>query len=777
MNIWKWVEEVQDELVRQGHHRLAELMRVLPSYTENENHAQLDAIVPEALALARAIKNPWIEIFIRHWNLQSKVLDRYEVSKMLPEAVNLLELAHRDNTRDCPQSICVVQDISICYGLADGPGYVEERLAVGKETLAKIDATWPCFVCISAEYIDTLLDGGQYEEALTFLEQQKQALLLAGQHEKLEGSRIEVLIRLKRYEEAYALNKSYYSPDDDKDDLLTQAIDEARISAYLGRYEEANRVLPDFTQIAQNPDHYLSWAEAVRLLAKATVIPNDWHLSAKFQQLSDNLSHNGVIRQAFTIILWQAELALKRGHPNTASRCCSRAEALIPRLRKPLDAPHLLEEMRADIATAQQERRESESSVDKRGLYVYLEEPDHVIKLLGDEPEFDIDVLDNALKIWPEDEFLLMSAAEAYEKLGEVQHSLEILSQYLETYPDSPGAVSMYGSLLFENGQREIVQNFARGLLKRNLSEEVHDCCHFLLASQYEKDGEFELAKPHLYALLETEPHELLSGTRKKLAEMERQTGNLEAALQHLDWLVEMKEERGHYDWERMVVATLLEDWDKVRQSAERVGFKALPRDGPIVQEMGTCRIQFREADGEQVIYYAMQTGPVTARIVEIAAPNSIQHYGDSVVFDPVKLNKPKKDDDEEAEQDNQYPLFASIQVTQTGGYTSYSLEGVHPGKKQLRHLKNALECLGCKCQVQSDEDYQLYLGDDSEPMPGLYAYLAVPETQALQEVADLLAITTQNYAHPLNWSDLVEKIGDKNELERQRGIEEEYGL
>ncbi len=152
MDIWKWVEEVQDELVHQGHHRMAHLMRVLPSYTVNENHAQLDALVPEALALARAVKNPWIEIFVRHWNLQSRVAHRHEVSGMLPEAVSLVEFAHRDDSRDCPQSICVVQNLTNCYDQMDGPGYVEERLAVAKETLAKIDATWPCFSCISSEY-------------------------------------------------------------------------------------------------------------------------------------------------------------------------------------------------------------------------------------------------------------------------------------------------------------------------------------------------------------------------------------------------------------------------------------------------------------------------------------------------------------------------------------------------------------------------------------------------------------------------------------------------
>jgi len=60
-----------------------------------------------------------------------------------------------------------------------------------------------------------------------------------------------------------------------------------------------------------------------------------------------------------------------------------------------------------------------------------LEEPDQVIKLLGEEPEFDLEVLDKARQIWPEHEVLLMFAAEAYENLGEVQHGLEILSQYI----------------------------------------------------------------------------------------------------------------------------------------------------------------------------------------------------------------------------------------------------------------------------------------------------------------------------------------------------------
>ena len=774
MDIWKWSLDVDKELIHQGNYRLAHLMRMLPHHTVEENHSQVDAMVPEALALARAIKNPWIEVFIRHWNLQSRAVHRYEVTDMLPEAVNLLEFAHREETRDCPQSVCVVQDIDICYGLADGPGYVEERLAVAKETLDKIDTSWACFTCISGEYASALLDGKRYEEALSFLEQQTQALLLANKHNKrfsIRDAWVETLINLQRYEEASAFNQESYSHNGGgESSQIEKDLDKARISAYLGRYDDAKPALPEFEKIIKSLQHCLHWAEATRLLVDAGIISNDWHLNAKFQQMSDQLSHNGVIREAFTMILWQAELALKRGHPNTATRCCDRAQALIPRLRQPLDAPQLLEEMRAKIAKAQQRRENEPSWSDKRGLLTTLEEPNQVLEQLGDDPEINLAILEEAQKRWPESEEIVIFTAEAYEKLAESQYGLERLSEFLETYPDSPGAVSQYGLLLFNHGQREALQNFASAQLKRNLSEQVHYSCHILLASQSEKDGEFDLAKPHLYALLETAPDDIT--VRKKLAKMERQTGNLEAALQHLDLLVEMSEKTGNYDWDRMVVATLLEEWDKVRHSAERVGFEDIPTEGSIEQEMGLCRIQFREADGESVTYYAMRTGPVTARIVEIASPSHSQHYDDTVVFEPVKLNEPKEGD-EEAE----HPLYASIQESKTGGYTSYILDGVHPGNENWLGLKKALKGLGCECQVQSGKRYQLHLDDDSEPLLGLYAYIAVPENQSLQEVADLLATTTKNYAHPLIWPDMVEKRGDETELERQRGIEEEYGL
>src|SRR5690348_12628524 len=136
MDIWEWVERARQEAEDAGNLRLATLIERIPYYVTDDEHAQLDAVFPEALALAREAKNPWLEVFFRHWNLQSRILHRVQVSEWIGEAVHLLEFAHREETKGCPQSVCATQDLANCYGHMDGPGYVPERLAVAAETLA-----------------------------------------------------------------------------------------------------------------------------------------------------------------------------------------------------------------------------------------------------------------------------------------------------------------------------------------------------------------------------------------------------------------------------------------------------------------------------------------------------------------------------------------------------------------------------------------------------------------------------------------------------------------
>ena len=96
MNIFEWVGQAQGQLVEEGQPRLAQLMEAIPSMASQDEHQVLDALMPEALALARQHGNPWIEIYLRHWNLQSHILHRLESGPYLSEAVDLLELAHRE---------------------------------------------------------------------------------------------------------------------------------------------------------------------------------------------------------------------------------------------------------------------------------------------------------------------------------------------------------------------------------------------------------------------------------------------------------------------------------------------------------------------------------------------------------------------------------------------------------------------------------------------------------------------------------------------------------
>ncbi len=108
--------------------------------------------------------------------LQFKLGLQNDVDAGLPEAVRLLEFAHRDECRDCPQSVCAVQDLAIAYGMADGPAYAAERRQVCAETLERIDPGWPCFDCLSGEYGYALLDQGRFAEAVEYLDAQARRL-------------------------------------------------------------------------------------------------------------------------------------------------------------------------------------------------------------------------------------------------------------------------------------------------------------------------------------------------------------------------------------------------------------------------------------------------------------------------------------------------------------------------------------------------------------------------------------------------------------------------
>ena len=355
MDIWEWVFKIQEDLLNSGQMRLAELIDLVPRYTVDCRHEELDAALPEALGLARAAGIPWLEVFFRHWNLQSRVLQRMEVRDSLGEAVSLLEFATRDETKNCPQSKCVVQDLACCYANLDGPGYAEERLAVAGETLAGLDATWPCFLCIGGEYADALRDSDRNEESLDFINGQFRQLLEAGLYDKrynLRGGMVASLVALGRYEEAYRFNKEARNMGGGESYMIGKAIDASRLASLLGRHAEAKKSLPGFERVKATPSRYGNWTRAVVLLVQSGQVTNDQGMHFKLMYMFERLKANGAVRSAVTQALRAAELALLRESPDVAGVLADEIEALIPELRKPLDAPEKLAALRAQIAGA-----------------------------------------------------------------------------------------------------------------------------------------------------------------------------------------------------------------------------------------------------------------------------------------------------------------------------------------------------------------------------------------------------------------------------------------
>ena len=129
MDITAWLGTLQNELREAGQERTALLIDRIPELTHDNKRAQVEALLPEALAAARALKNPWLEIYFRHWEMRTRLSNNGEGETALSDVVALLELAHREENLSCPQSVCTTHDISGCYANVDGPGWAERGIS------------------------------------------------------------------------------------------------------------------------------------------------------------------------------------------------------------------------------------------------------------------------------------------------------------------------------------------------------------------------------------------------------------------------------------------------------------------------------------------------------------------------------------------------------------------------------------------------------------------------------------------------------------------------
>lgn len=748
MDIWQWVHDITPELRKAGQDRLADLIRRIPSETVDDHHDRVDALAPEAVALARAAGLPWVEVFVRHWHLQSRVLHRSQGDMALGEAVALVDYAHGEAARGCPQAVCTVQDLAACYSQVDGPGYARERAEVSRETLARIDPTWPCFTCISTEHAGALREGGDPQAALDFLDAQQRTLAaadLARERYSLLPERIQVLIDLGRLDDALAaIDDALANGRRDESQRRSRKIDRARVLARLGRADEALRDLPDLQDILPTPSHYEPYADALAHLVDLGARANDGALGRLLQRFIARLQVQGCHRLPFLLADTAARLACRRGAVAVARLHLAAMERLLPTLHRPCGAPERLADVRARVAAA---------------VPRDLTEPPA-------DPEDSFLAADAALAAAPDDPERARARARALVDLGFGDEAAATLEDFLAAHPRDLPAVYALADAYAQAG--EIDRH--RALVDRLLADDAtRDVGRWLAARRLAQVGELAASNEHLHALIAAHPQTI--GARTLLAANARAQADWPTALRALDELVALGEEPGSLDWDRMLAATLLGAWDKVRDSAARLGMQ-IDGDGPIDETWEYCTIRVEHPSGKRQELFARRTGPVTARLLQISRVDQPQRMLDVVAFDARPLNDPKKD----APDEPPIFLYAEVAPLRRAGYAAFSIDGVHPGKDPVTGLRAVAEQAGGLLQVQSGDRYRVTAPDGAEH-PGIYIYVAFPPGADLSAASAALHAAASALPHPLVWPELAAAAGDHDLAERHRTLARAWAL
>lgn len=788
MDIWDWVESTTERL-REGdaeQQRLARVMRELPTATCDDEHEQVDTLVPEAIALARRLGETWVELFLRHWNMQSRVLHRNLArSEELREAVDLLEFANRPGTQKCPQSVCVTQDLACCYSKADGPGYVAERLAVADETLMRIDPSWPCFDCISAEYFSALMDDQRAAEGLAFLDRQQAKLAEHGIFKlgsNMVHNRADALLALGRPADALAVLDGVRDPAR-LGESYAMHHRMLRVKALLGldRAEEAESLHPEFAAIVETASHYEDWVLGLLGLIRAGRVTNDADIGEQLLTLQRNLEHNGSRWDAADLAANGAELAIDRGARAVALLLLADLRRLRGLLRRPAGIDARLATLEQRLATLPDPPLSP--GLDVEAIERILRGPDDE----GLPAELALDLIAAARVALPDDSTLAVHEARVLRQLARpdvartrLAHLFDrLLTTPNEREPDSLAPVDALAAELAAAALED--QDFAGfdGLLARlhitgdaradhelvdgQVAARVLGHLHRLRAESLSMRGDLSGAERAFRALLDAG----LAGAwaRVRLAGLARTRGDWSDVLTELDLAI-VDLEPGSADWQRMTAATLLGRWDVVRDSMTRLGLPSLDLDegdpnAPIDTDLGMIRCEFVEPEGNKRRYWTRRTSPCSGRVLELAFPDDTQHYGDLVVYEPTDLDA--ESDDEE------HPLcFATVAVIEPGGFRSFVIRGWDPGEPDFDALMDAFDEEGFTVEritAPGRMGMDPRVEDDEIEIPTLALLIALGVERGVEGVEQLrtcLRRATASWELPLLSPELDAAVGDE---------------
>ncbi|QKW20229.1 hypothetical protein HUT16_15180 [Kitasatospora sp. NA04385] len=780
-DIWSWVHDTHRQLAESGQHRLADALAEIAGHAVEGRNEQLDAMYPEALASARALGLPWVEVFLRHWRLQNLLNKRHQGEAALSEAVSLLEFAHREETASCPQSVCAVQDFTICHANIDGPGYVPERLAVLEEALQRVEPARACFDCLSREYADTLEDDGRPADALTHLDRAETRITAAGERVSLSfaHSRASALHRLGRHQDALdaydTAERAHVAagnrPDDD--DRRKLAAGRALQFAALGRPGPALELLPDAEEADRYPDIRHRWSSAVELLAAAGEFDNDAALGARLASWAGELDTAGSHRPCLDLVLRAGRLALARGAREVALTLARTGERKLGQLRR---TEGVAEQVAALRAAAE--------ALPLPELPVPVEELPAWLAEHRPDPETGADLLAAALARGERpDTVLVVNLAGALGALGHTRAVAELAWAQLELDPGHAYLTGMLGQLLIDSEDGEGVDRLATRLA-RATPEDPSDA-HWLRARWAAAQGRWEEVGEQCAAVLVHSP-DALNTRRLAAAAATRRGDHAEAQRLYLELLEHALDpaEAGEEDayrtvqepdlWHLITAATANRDWAAVRAAGARIGIEFDTDSGPVEEQWQLIELRVPRANGTTTDLPALRTGPATAKVLPVLGEDLDLNHGDVAVFSPAVLND--RPEPGSPEQEDWRPVFEFLTLLDPAGYTTYWIDGVRPDPERWYALRDAVRAAGHEVWVYSGDTYRT--ADPADPegsLPGVYAALGVPPTATAAQADALLTALTADLAHPLAWPALAEAAGA--DTARHRKIVDDYGL
>jgi tetratricopeptide (TPR) repeat protein len=771
MDIWAWVEDRYDELYDNGNARLADLLYDIPSLVCDDEAEAADQKINEALALAQSIDDKWVEVFLRHWRLQSKILKNYDVRGMLPEAVALLDFAHTEETKGCPQRICAVQDLAAGYGIKDGIGYVEERVSVARETLAEINGSWPCYKCIGSELLDALLDGGRYKEALYELSKMDREMAVSEDADASEitFSRCRAYLGLDDLDKAWALIEKAYNACGGESYKRHQKLLKTLVLCRQEKWDDAFNECPSFEDAMLAATYYDDWTHCKYLMVCARKETNTEELRRQFHQMVTDLIKKDANRKAIIILERLIKLCVAANAKLRAQLSLEAIEGLLPRLHKDLGATETHQRLCQQVEAMDDTAANDFDSVDALLEHQFEDEDSAYQSYLAAKGK------------WPTSADVVVGLSQILVRHFDSDKAFGILQSAYESLPSDAVLEHSYGeAYIAKHGFQEYQKNFPMDDLGTLVENAVWN--RGFLHVRY-----LEGHDPAQVLTILRQIQKYWADDLYLLGEVARiliKLGEYEAALKEHQRRVSLDPDDANHKWDLLISASLTGEAEIVCDTASELDMSVNAEGYFDTDKRPNIRLRMSLPDGGDEICFAVRNGPVTARITSISRiEDGYQFYDHEVVFDPLPLNVLDQKDDEgyPCDSEGNYTLlYPHVGTRETPKYDVFPIDGFHPGDDLIADLREKIEAAGFVFSRRSSDDYQLrwgYDSDDPKQASAIYIYILMSQEHKKELLSDLLKEFAQGLKKPLVWLELAEAIGDDALVITQREICQKYNI